>query len=134
MIVFMLIAASATLAKPLEPLKGQLQAAIWSDLQLNALIGSGNWVASLWYNAVGDDKPDLHIRNLKCTKIRSGQKCAFELFRDNGPTAVLNEVVPDRLTCTATFVRTGDGWSVYHKAPRGARHSATVMKCVKAVT
>ena len=51
MLAIILAAATASLAPPPEPLKTQLQSAIWADLELNALIGSGNWLASLWYNA-----------------------------------------------------------------------------------
>jgi hypothetical protein len=129
MLAILLAAASATVGAPPEPLKGQLQSAIWADLQLNAMIGSSNWLASLWYQAGSDTVPDLHIQELTCAKTRSGHQCAFDLFRDGGPKMVLNETAPDKLACVAAFTLRSDGWSVIHTPPRGAGHSKTSMRC-----
>jgi hypothetical protein len=125
----LLAAAAASLVAPPEPMKGELYSAIWSDLQLNAFIGNGNWLASLWYNA-GGDAPDLHIADLKCKSARSQQRCTFILQRDGGPSQSLGETAPDRLSCAALFKRREDGWSVVHTPPppRGG-HSRTSMKC-----
>lgn len=131
MLAAFLIAASATLAPPLEPVKGQLQAAIWADLQMNAMIGNGNWLASLWYNAGSDAGPDLHIHELQCAKNNSEQRCSFVLFRDGGPVMALGEAAPDKLACVASFThqRDGDSWSVVHMPPRRNGHTQTTMEC-----
>ena len=129
MLAIFLSAAAASLAPPSEPLKKQLQSAIWADLQLNGMIGSGNWLASLWYDAGSGTAPDLHIVELRCLQGRSGQRCSFELVRDGGPTMVLGETAPDKLTCVARFARTKEGWSVVHTPPRKAGHSQTSMQC-----
>lgn len=129
MLAIFLAAAAALLAPASEPLKGRLQSAIWADLQLNGMIGNGNWLASLWYNAGSGTAPDLHIVELRCLRGRSGQRCSFELFRDGGPAVVLGETAPDKLTCVALFARTKEGWSVVHTSPRKAGHSQTSMRC-----
>lgn len=129
MLAIILAAATATLAPPPEPLKTQLQSAIWADLELNALIGSGNWSASLWYNAGNGASSDLHILGLRCLQARSGQRCSFELVRDGGPAETLGEMAPDKLACVARFARTNEAWAVVHTSPRKAGHSRTSMRC-----
>ncbi|WP_375194826.1 hypothetical protein [Sphingobium sp.] len=129
MLAILLAAASTTFTTPSEPLKGQLQSAIWADLQLNAMIGNGNWLASLWYQAGNDTAPDLHIQELRCGKTRTGHQCAFDLYRDGGIKVVLNKAVPDRLACVASFALLRDGLSVFHTSPRGSGHSKTSMRC-----
>lgn len=129
MLAALLVAASATLSPPLEPVKGQLQAAIWADLQMNAMIGNGNWLASQWYNAGSDAGPNLHIGELRCAKNHGGQQCSFVLLRDGGPATALGETAPDKLACVASFAHHRDGWSVVHTPPRGSSHTRTTMKC-----
>jgi hypothetical protein len=124
-----MIAAVASLVAPAEELKGSIQAAIWADLQLNAMIGNGNRLASLWFNAGSDTRADLHIQDLKCAQTRSGQRCSFDLARDDGEVAVLGEAAPDRLTCVAALYRADDDWAVVHKPPRHRGHSQTSMQC-----
>ena len=72
MLFMLTLMAAASLAPPEEPLAGQLRAAIWNDLQLNAMIGNSNWLASLWYNAGQEDAkaPDLHILDMLCGSNR----------------------------------------------------------------
>ena len=128
--------ALAPSANPTEPLAGQLRAAIWHDLQVNALIGNGNWLASLWYNA-GSEEPkatDLHFQDLACRRRKEGYLCSFTLFRDGGMTTVLGEHAPDKLTCNATFVqpKSDQGWAVKHIPPRRVGHSQTTMRCKRA--
>jgi hypothetical protein len=129
MLSLVLAAASAIAAVPPEPLKGQLQAAIWADLQLNAMIGSGNWLASLWYQAGSNTAPDLHIRRLACVKKHSQQRCSFFLYRDGGLKMVSGEKAPAELACFASFSSGLDGWSVVHTPPRQAGQSRTSMRC-----
>ncbi|WP_219892908.1 hypothetical protein [Aquisediminimonas profunda] len=128
------LASAATMLTPAEPLAGKLRAAIWSDLQLNAMIGNGNWVASLWYNAGKESPatPDLHIENLACRNHARDQRCAFNLFRDGGVKTVLGETAPDRLTCEAILAvaQGGDRWEVKHLPPRHIGHSRTTMVCI----
>ncbi|WP_303828158.1 hypothetical protein [Asticcacaulis taihuensis] len=130
----MTLFATASLVSPAEPLAGQLRAAIWSDLQLNAMIGNGNWLASLWYNA-GEDNSEaepLHIQNISCVSSHQGYQCAFTLLRDGGVRVIFNEVAPARLTCNAQFVKSGtDGWEVKHLPLHGAGHSRTTMQCTE---
>jgi len=128
----MILVSALTVAlatTPGEPLKGQLYAAIWADLELNAMIGNGNWPASLWYNASSGKTPDLHIRQLQCVQTDRGQRCSFELHRDNGPAVVLGESAPETLECLASFAHDDDGgaWSVRHTPGHG--HSRTTMTC-----
>lgn len=131
MFALLSLAVVALSAAPAEPLAGQLRSAIWSDLGLNALIGSGNWVASLWYNAGSQSTPNLHIRDLRCDSGTATKRCSFILFRDGGVVLVLGKPAPDRLACDATFIVNADegGWAVKHTPPRGAGHSQTTMKC-----
>ncbi|WP_294324269.1 hypothetical protein [uncultured Sphingomonas sp.] len=125
--------AAATLSVPEEPLAGQLRAAIWDDLQRNAIIGNGNRVAASWYEAGGSESPAprLHIQALDCAKARAGQRCSFILWREGGPRRVRGEVAPDRISCRAQFVRGQDlgNWSVRHWPPRRVGHSRTDMRC-----
>lgn len=133
MLITLTIMAAASLSPPEEPLAGQLRSAIWSDLQLNAMIGNGNWLASLWYNAGQEDAkaPDLHILDMSCVSNREGHRCSFTLLRDGGVRMALNEAAPDRLNCSAQFVRWEEsgGWTVKHRPPRGSGHSRTDMQC-----
>src|SRR3954471_5432981 len=97
MLAVFLAAALQTVGEPPEPLKRQLRSAIWADLEGNAMIGNGNWLASLWYQAGSDTAPNLHIQELACAKTRSGHRCSFLLHRDGGPVTILNEMAPDNL-------------------------------------
>ncbi|MBH0113171.1 hypothetical protein I5E68_09455 [Novosphingobium sp. YJ-S2-02] len=137
MLFTLTVLAAAGLSPPNEPLAGQLRAAIWSDLQLNTLIGNGNLLGSLWYNAgqVDAKAPDLHILDMACSNNREGHRCSFTLLRDGGPRMAFNEVAPDRLACKAQFVRREQSgeWIVKHRPPRGSGHTRTDMKC-KAVS
>jgi hypothetical protein len=133
MLSMLTMLAAASLSPPQEPLAGQLRAAIWYDLQLNAVIGNGNRLASLWYNAGQEDAkaPALHILDMSCGSNREGHHCSFLLLRDGGVRMDFNEAAPDRLICTAQLVRReeSDGWKVKHRPPRGSGHSRTDMQC-----
>jgi hypothetical protein len=113
----------------------QVNAAIWYDLGRNAMIGSGNWIAALWYNASSGETPDLHIRDLTCLGSGKGYHCSFSLFRDGGIATAMGEEAPDTLLCEADLVRgkdkTGDATLfVKHDppSPRGG-HTQTSMHC-----
>ncbi|KQM27840.1 MULTISPECIES: hypothetical protein [unclassified Sphingomonas] len=123
--------ALAAFSIPDEPLAGQLRAAIWDDLQRNAMIGNGNRLAASWYDAghYESPAPRLHIQALDCTTTRAGQRCSFNLWREGGPRWVLGEVATDRLSCRAQFVQQSGEWSVLHRPPPGAGHSRTDMRC-----
>jgi hypothetical protein len=131
MFTLLALLAAAPLNPPVPPIAGKLRAAIWYDLQVNALIGNGNWLASLWYNAGSETTPNLHIQDLRCDGRDAAQHCSFALFRDGGASKVLGEDAPDKLGCDATFIRAkdGDGWAVKHIPPHGAGHSQTTMRC-----
>ena len=129
MLAPILAALAASLTPPPEPLKEQLQSAIWADLQLNAVIGNGNWLGSLWYNAGSDTVSDLHIRELTCSRGGLVQRCSFALYRDGGPKAVMGETAPDALICLANFRKTDQRWSISHRPPHKAGHSQTSMRC-----
>jgi hypothetical protein len=129
MLANLLAAASLAFMPPSEPLKGQLQSAIWADLELNAMIGNGNWIASLWYQAGNDATRALHIQELRCGQTSAKLQCAFDLYRDGGPQIVLNEAAPDRLSCVASFTQSNDGLAVLHTPPRKSGHSKTSMRC-----
>lgn len=129
MLALILTAIAAFLTPLSEPLKGQLQSAIWADLELNATIGNGNWLASLWYNAGSDTASNLHIRELTCSQDGAVKRCAFELHRDGGPKETMGEAAPDVLICVADLGRTDDGWSVAHTPPHKFGHSQTSMRC-----
>src|SRR5690348_5790650 len=107
MFTLLAMLAVASPSPPSEPLAGQLQAAIWRELETNALIGNGNWLASLWYNAGSEDQKaaDLHIKDLACRSKTGSCLCSFNLPRDGGVTTVLGEQAPDKLTCDATFIQ-----------------------------
>lgn len=133
MLARLALLAAAPLIPPAEPLAGQIRAAIWYDLQVNAMIGNGNWLGSLWYNAGSSERPNLHIQALRCRGRNAVIRCAFRLFRDGGPviTVFNGEVAPDTLDCNARFVRAvgEDGWRVRHIPPRRGGHSRTAMRC-----
>lgn len=133
MLLRLALLAAAPLVPPDKPLAGQLRAAIWHDLQVNAMIGNGNWLGSLWYKGGSPERPNLHIQALPCHGRDTVMRCAFRLFRDGGPvTTVFNgAVAPDTLDCVARFVRAQghDGWWARHKPPRRRGHSRTAMRC-----
>lgn len=121
--------ALGSMQPPAEPLKGDLQAAIWYDLEVNFWVGSGSLLASLWYEAKEDGVPDLHIRNLTCDNGRRKRRCAFDLIRDGGPKDVRGQTAPPQLRCKATFKSQDDGWKVVHIPPHGTGHSRTSLQC-----
>jgi hypothetical protein len=131
--MFMLLAllATAPLSPPAEATAGKLRAAIWSDLLLNGVIGNGNRLASLWYNAGNETTRNLHVQDLRCHGGDAAQHCSFALLRDGGLAKVLGEDAPDKLACDAAFIRSkvGDGWEVKHIPPHRAGHSQTMMRC-----
>ena len=131
--VFLLLAivAAAPPIQPAAPLARELKAAVWNDLQMNALIGNGNLLAADWYNAGSDTGPNLHIRDLLCNGSRSVKRCSFRLVRDGGSVEVNGGQVPVTLVCGAAFVRGNDegGWSVRHTPPLRVGHSQTTMRC-----
>jgi hypothetical protein len=133
MLTVLALLSLAPLAAPTEPLAKQLRAAIWYDLEVNALIGNGNWAGSLWYNAGSDAlrAADLHIQDLACRSHSKGHRCSFTLFRDGGVVTILGEKAADKLTCDATLIEAKDnaGWAVKHIPPRRAGHSRTTMRC-----
>lgn len=134
----MLIAAAALAASqmtpPEEALARQLRAAIWGDLQSNALIGNGNELAARWANAhvEGTDVPQLHIQDLLCAGGPRRLRCQFGLFREGGVAFYLGKPVPDRLMCRTTFRRTraDAGWRIPRLPPGpDGGHSRITIKC-----
>ncbi len=119
-------------APPAAVPTGYIYSAIWNDLGLNGLIGNGNHLAWLWWNAGQQDAQPipLHIQDLSCTPNTAGYRCAFGLLRDGGPRAFAGETAPDRIACTAQLVPRDDSWAVQHHrpSPRGG-HSRTDMRC-----
>jgi hypothetical protein len=122
------------MAPPEKETEGQLYGAIWSDLQSNAMIGNGNELAANWANAGNerDPAPQLHIQNLLCSGGGMQLRCQFGLLRDGGIASYLGEPVPDRLSCTAIFRRSGldDRWSIPRLPPRPrGGHSRITINC-----
>jgi hypothetical protein len=133
MIALLLLLGQTAPAPPAERLAGHFYAAIWNDLQLNAAIGNGNWIASLWYQAGSGTAADLHIQDLKCRKRGWNQDCSFILFRDvRAEEKPAPEAAPVRLTCTARLRSNGSRWRVVHTPPVDGGHSRTSMACAEA--
>ena len=131
MLLLLAFLAVAPASAPAEPLAGQLRAALWYDLGVNAFIGNGNWLASIWYNAGSDTMPNLHIRELRCGGNGAIRRCSFMLLRDGGAAKVFGEEAPDKLACDAALIRVKgeDGWEVKHTPPGRTGHSQTTMQC-----
>lgn len=136
MLSLFVLLASTTLAPVSDDVADSIRAATWRDLELNALIGNGNWLASLWYNASEGDpgKLDLHIENLRCRNLDQGYQCGFTLLRDGGEAIAFGEQAPAELDCSAKFERIGEALSVKHLPPRGSGHSRTTMTCKQTKT
>jgi hypothetical protein len=127
---------AAALSQAAEgPQTGELYDAIWNDLELNGFIGNGNDLGGRWYNAADGKGPVLHIRELSCHRRRllGGYGCSFTLIRDGGVATVLDKPVPDRIACSAVFVREGQSpqtWQIKHlPPPPHGGHSRTTMTC-----
>lgn len=114
----------------------QAYAAIWFDLERNAMIGNGNdTVSSEWFYGHGEDNPPkLSIVDLVCRRTRSLQRCKFDLLRatdNDAPQA--DKAEPNRLSCKAKLqfqTTQNQGWHVIHYPPlRRHSHSETSMKC-----
>jgi hypothetical protein len=140
MLTLLALMAAAQISPPDEAVTREIYAAIWNDLQTNAMIGNGNWIASLWYNAGrgSTETPDLHIRDLSCRTRANGYRCSFTLLRDGGVATPFGEEAPDRLDCNAEFFHNiggSGGWSIKHLPPlRGGGHTRTTMRCERATT
>lgn len=124
----------AQMSPPEEPLTGQLYAAIWSDLESNALIGNGNELAARWAKAGSEGSAglQLHIQNLLCDGSQTLLRCQFGLLRDGGVAMYLGEAAPDRLACNANFRRSGpsDDWSIPRLPPGpSGGHSRITIAC-----
>lgn len=122
------------LAPPDEALAGKLRAAIWSDVQSNALIGNGNDLLFLWANAAvdRDNPPQLHIQDLRCSNGSMRLRCQFDLLRDGGIATYFGESAPDRLACSAGFRRSSrnEGWSIPRLPPGPDHaHSRITIEC-----
>ncbi|MGW8203992.1 hypothetical protein ACWGM0_15790 [Sphingomonas bisphenolicum] len=76
MIPNILLAATAVFLVPAAPLDGQLNAAIWHDLEANAMIGNGDRLAALWANAGNEKALTLHIEQLRCRQQKSVKQCS----------------------------------------------------------
>ena len=108
----------------------QLAAAIWGDLQMNALFGNGAGLAGRLFEAAETEYAELHIRSLRCRPSEQGQNCSFDLFKDGGTKSVETGAAPQALHCTASFYRSEEGWKVDHVAPpRRGMHSQTTLQC-----
>ena len=121
-------------APPDEAFAGQLRAAIWNDVQSNALIGNGNDLLFLWANAAvdRDNPPKLRIQDLRCGLGSTRLRCQFALLRDGGIAIHLGEPAPDRLACSAWFRRSGrdEGWSIPWLPPGpDDAHSRITIEC-----
>ena len=120
---------------PTAPLDGQLYAAIWYDLQSNALIGNGNELAASWMNAgSGKDRPSpqLHIENLTCRGNSIRLKCKFGLFREGGVANYNGQPVTDRLRCDSEFVHNAktDEWLIPRLPPGpSGGHTRITIEC-----
>ena len=127
MLALIALLTTGALTPPSDGESKKVYAAIWSDLQLNGMIGNGNWLASLWSNA-GDIG---HIRDLVCTRTVTTYGCTFSLKRDGGAVKVFNEDAPQTLLCEANFIDNGEqGLAVEHLPPLPTGgHSRTTMKC-----
>lgn len=122
----------AQMALPDEELAGELYGAIWNDVQSNALIGNGNELAAQWANAGNDadEAPLLHVQNLLCRGGEAQLQCRFDPLRDGGIAPYLGQAVPDRLTCSARFRRSGDQWSIPRLPPGpDGGHSRITIRC-----
>ena len=120
------------LVAPDEGLAGELYGAIWNDLQSNAQIGNGNELAAQWANAAGetDEAPLLHVQGLLCSGGETRLHCRFGLLRDGGIAPYLGQPVPDRLSCSVTFRRSGDQWSIPRLPPGpDGGHSRITIRC-----
>lgn len=93
------LAAVLTIALSGNPpdvtLAAALRAAISYDLEINGMIGNGNWLADLWYNAMSEKRTD-HIRDLLGAPQHRQYRCTFTLFREGDLSGDLREaaVVP----------------------------------------
>ncbi|NBW08185.1 MAG: hypothetical protein EBR82_09180 [Caulobacteraceae bacterium] len=126
--------ANTQLTAPEEPLASGIRAAIWDDVQSNALIGNGNDLLFLWANAAVDrtSHPQLHIRELRCSSGSSSRTCKFALLREGGAATYYGETAPDKLACSAQFRRSGrnENWTIPRLPPvPGDAHSRITIEC-----
>ena len=122
------------MAPPEEKVAGELFAAIWADLQSNAIIGNGNELAALWAKAGSEQEkaPQLHIEDLLCTDGDRRLRCRFGLLRDGGDATYLGKAAPDRLACFANFRRAdvNDRWAIPRLPPGpNGGHSRITIEC-----
>ena len=131
---FAVAAAALVLTVPEEPLGRSLRDAIWHDLQVNAWIGNGNWLAGKWYLAGNEEvpPPTLEVKDLKCRPKSHAYHCEFQLLRHGGPATFLGEQAPYQLHCNAPLEqdKVTDTWYVKHlpASPKGG-HTRTSMRC-----
>ena len=141
MVQFSVLLAATALAASPAPDQDQIHAAIFRDVQLNALVGNGNalisggWTMGYQHEATA---PQIQIRNLDCTDGATGARCDFVLARLSKPTIDIwtGKPVPLLVKCKARLAKAPDaegGWSVVHTAPPAhGGHSRTTMSCRKA--
>jgi hypothetical protein len=140
MVQFSVLLAATALAAFPAPDEDQIRAAIFDDIQLNALIGNGNalisggWIMGYTHETTA---PQIQIRDLGCPYSATDAHCDFALARLSKPTIDIwtGNPVPLLVKCKARLARTKDaegGWSVVHTPPpaRGD-HSRTTMTCRK---
>jgi hypothetical protein len=135
MLLILLLTATAPITPPTE---AELNAATWADVDLNAMIGSGNTLVS-WNWRSGhelDRPPEIKITDRLCKQRRDVFKCSFNFVRTSDPQNASPDDArePGLLKCSAFFSFGHDDkepqWGVLHYPP-GSRsgHSRTSLKC-----
>jgi len=129
------IAMVMMLAGALPPRDEELNAAIWNDLQMNAMIGNHNDAVG-WDWFFGHEKgrpPTITIIDLACKGRGYTRNCTFDLSRAPHPAATDPDEIREEplLTCKGRFRLWGEGdqrvWSVIHTPGEG--HSRTTLQC-----
>lgn len=133
MLITLLVAAAAP-ASPLAPPQEHFEEAIWNDLLINTIIGTGDQVAGAWYQNASENPtpPEMRILDLVCRPRSTGYRCSFTLVRIGGTDMFRDEPSPARISCHARFVSKGlrEGLTLEHIPPHGRRrHSLSTMRC-----
>ena len=135
MFITAIVAAVAAQPSLNPPSVENVRSAIWSDVELNAMIGNGNDRVS-WEWVFGTDRehpPTLTIVGLKCSEGGDPYKCAFDLTRQTNAAAPSPDETQDpELRCTASFDWSQEErrWVVIHVPPPKHRgHTRTTMRC-----
>lgn len=114
-----------------DPVAGQINGAIWSDLEHDIFFNGRSWAGLLRSEA--EQELTVDIRNMRCRSTKRSRSCTFDLVRLDASKPAPDVEAPDGLRCSARFVYDDkDRWTLPRlRLRKGGGPTRTSMECDK---